>query len=818
MTGAGYHQYKMNDPRPSLFRRLAATALSAVLAALTPGLLPYRAAAQVVAGQGAAASGGAVPVVPRSGVPGAGLAPLSPAALTPGLQGALTPGFVPSPSLAPAAFQAAPAVPALPASALAAARPASAPQAFARAASASVRAETAAPALAVGETLAAAADARGQLEGAGRALEAAKAEASERGALEALFTGARRVFGALTGTNAASGTATASSPSSVAALTAAPQAASSVAVAPAAAPTAVALEGRGLQPGEKFLAAASSEKAVPPAPAPEAPKNEDWVNWHAVKWMFTQRTISTAAFILTSIAYPMVVIPAVGPVAFGALMALGPMASIALGPVNGMLAAKMTDPRKGLAMLAGLRAALAVVLPILALTGNVTFVPLLIASIANGWQFSLLMTSENAFMAKFAGRNQLPKLTTIGFTTYFSLQVLLGTLIVIGAYIDSWDPMIPFWISGAVHAGLVGLILWKIPAVKADAATLAKQAAARAEKAALSAAGRAKAFAGKASAFFKKYWKEAALFVASVGIYAYGVPLALPVIGTIAAGSPIWMSAALLYWVSRSDAFKKMWATGAVRNAILLSALSAALFYPFQNLALPLVATALGSKALIYGQLLGAFFFGQLVSNAAKAKDLPVVAGKPLEFWVRHAVVAMGMAWAAFRLFAGDPLVMAGAAAGAAALGYGLITLAKRMTDRGWIRFLGVGLAGSAGVALFWGSYPAIFASVMLMGLFLGPFVSAINGYIGKFSKNNEERAMNFGVSGSLFNAATSIGYALMTLNVSQSQNAFPAALWPIVAVFLAAGAVFYFAPRWLPGLPEKSLEGAPPAKPEAKK
>lgn len=793
-------------------------ALAVALALLLSG---QQAAAQFRAGAAGANAGSGVPVVPRvNGLPAGvnGLA-VPTAGLTPSLSG--VPAFTPAPTLspsftslpgAPAASLSAPSaapLPVLPASALA---PAGLAASRAPAAGALAGSDIG-PGL---KSLAAAHEGSGLKSGlSSAASELAEAKTPSLGArvLDRLFTGARELLGLGEGPAAVAPVAlTASAPAALqpAAPALAP-AAPTAAEARATPPSPVALVGRGLNPGERLLSSpADAPKAGEPAAAPQ-PGSPDYINWKGVKWMMIQRTISTAAFILTSIAYPIVVIQALGPLEFGALMALGPMASIALGPVNGLLASKMDNPRKGLAMLALLRAGLAVVLPVLALTGNVTFVPLLIASIANGWQFSLLMTSENAFMAKFAGRNHLGKLTTLGFTSYFMLQVTMGTLLVIGSFIDAWNPMTPFWISAAVHLALTVLILAKVPNIAPDAATLAKRAAAQAAAAAKGWAQRAKEFAAKAGAFLKKFWLEESLFAASIALYVWGVPFALPLVGAIAAGQPLFMSAALLFWVTRSAPFKKMWATGAVRNAILLSALSAGLFYPFQNLALPLVATALGSKALFYGQLLGAFFFGQLIANAAKAGGLPVLAGKPLEYWIRHAVVAMGAAWAAFRLFAGDPVTMAVAGAAAAAIGYGLISLTKRLTDRGWIRFLGVGLAGAAGVAAFWGVYPAIFASVMLMGLFLGPFVSAINGYITKNSKD-EERAMNFGVSSSLFNAATSIGYALMTLDVKVTGGAFPAALWPVVAVFAAAGVLFFLAPRWLPGLPEKSLASTQPA------
>lgn len=798
------------------------------LAAVLALLLAVQEASAIVVGQSVRApSASGVSAVPRvNGLPGgvaslalpsAGLAlglgglPALPAAnlgLVPSAALPAAAGFAPSASLsaaagfAPSAPQAA--VPGLapsPAAATAGAAPVpAAPRAAA---------EDIGPGLV---SLSAANEAPGsqkaRLADSAASIAEAKSPSAAAWALEKLFSGARELLGLGEGPAAVAPVAlTASAP---AALTPAP--AGLAASAPAAAegraepPSPVALVGRGLNPGEALLRSpADAPKAgEAPAAAPQ-PGSPDYINWTGVKWMMTQRTISTAAFILTSIAYPMVVIQAVGPLEFGALMALGPMASIALGPVNGVLASKMENPRKGLALLALLRSGLAVVLPLLALTGHVSFVPLLIASIANGWQFSLLMTSESAFMAKFAGRNHLGKLTTLGFISYFTLQVTMGTLLVVGSLIDAWSPMTPFWVSAAVHLALIFLIRAKVPDIAPDAAALARRAAAKAAAAAKGWGQRLREFAAGAGAFLKRFWLEESLFAASVALYVWGLPLALPFLGAVAAGQPLFMSAALLFWVTRSAPFKKMWAAGPVRNAILLLALSAGLFYPFQNLALPLIATALGSKAFFYGQLLGAFFFGQLVANAGKASGLPTLGGRPLEFWIRHGVVAMGAVWAAFRLFAGDPLVMAGAALGATALGYGLISLTKRLTDRGWIRFLGVGLSGAAGVAAFWGVYPAIFASVMLMGLFLGPFVSAVNGYITKNSKD-DERAMNFGVSSSLFNAATSIGYALMTLNIKVTGGTFPAALWPVVAVFALAGVVFFLAPRWLPGLPETSL------------
>ena len=793
-------------------RRVFAGLLAILTFAFAPGLAPYQAAAQVVNGAAAGRSGG-VPVVPAAGVNGAGIAPLSPAThLAPGLAGALSAPALSAPApalsaalapvaLTPSALNAA-AVPSLPASIVTA--QARALSAVALPAPAVVPSNAEAPREGA---LAPAADAKAHLALAGERLSAA-ADSEKTGLLDSLFTGARNIYGRLTGDNAATGSMVAS-PSAPAAAEAAPAAKASA--ASATAPTPVALVGTGLQPGDKFLtAAAADEKPQVPAPAPSAP--DAATGARALKWMYIQDAISMSVFIMTSIAYPMIVIPAVGGVTYGVLMALGPLAAIALGPLSGMIANRYA-PREGLAILSGLRAVLTVALPVMALTGMISFWPLLIASIANGWQFSLLMTSRTSYTRRFAITDpkqtrswlHIGNLTTIGFSIYFVLQVLLGSIGQIGGVVDAMSPMMPFWISAAVNVGLVGLNLWKIPKIANIVASAAGAVKAASEP-----------FTKKAAAFVRKFWKEIGLFAGTMAVYAWGLPFALPLIGT-GIGSPLWMAGALVWWISRTDTFKTVMSTPKIRNALLLSALAAGLIYPFQNLAMPLIAASLGAKALIYGQLLGAFFFGQLLSNASMAR-LPEVRIPLLnktvgaERLLQAGVLTLAAVWAGLRLFPGNIL----AVAGAVAVGMALIAVTSRLTHRGWIKFFGVGLMAAVGVALSWGFYPGIFASVMLLGLFVGPFVSAINAYI---SGNSDPKMVSqtFGVSSSLFNAMTSFGYGLLSATTkAYGEPAFPSALTPIIAVYLAAAVLFFLAPRWLPGLPEKSLRSPDPKKPAA--
>lgn len=785
--------------------RVLAGSLAILVFAFAPGLAPYQAAAQVI--NGAPVRGGGVPTVPVFGANGAGIAPLSPASfLAPSLTGGFAPSIgapiptfsqqpvVGAAAITPVAFGAA-SIPALPVSAIALAAQPNAAASIESKGAGSVTPATS------GEAV----DAKAHLAIAGEQLSAASSE-EKTGVLDSFFTGARSLYGRLTGTNAASGSVVA--PAGVAVQNDAPATTNLAATAP----TPVALVGTGLQPGDKFLTApAADEKAQVPAPA--APGAVDAATGaKAVKWMYIQDAISMSVFIMTSIAYPMIVIPAVGTVTFGVLMALGPLAAIALGPLSGMIATRFA-PREGLALLSGLRAVLTVALPIMALTGMISFWPLLIASIANGWQFSLLMTSRSAYTRRFAITDpkqsrswmHIGNLTTVGFSIYFLLQVMLGSIGQIGGLIDAMNPMTPFWISAAVNVGLVFLNYWKIPKI----ANLVSNAADAVKTA-------TEPFAKKAAAFVKKYWKEIGLLAGTVGVYAWGLPFALPLIGT-GIGSPLWMAAALVFWISRTDVFKKVMVTPKIRNALLLSALAAGLIYPFQNLAMPLIAASLGAKALIFGQLLGAFFFGQLLSNASMAR-LPEVkipfTTKTIkaERLLQGGVLALAAIWAGVRLFPGSFL----AAAAAVAIGAAIIAVTSRLTHRGWIKFYGVGLMAAVGVALSWGFFPGIFASVMLLGLFVGPFVSAITSYI---SGNSDPKMVSqtFGVSSSLFNAMTSFGYGLMAATTkAYGDPAFPSALTPIIAVYVAAAILFFFAPRWLPGLPETSLRPKEPKKPAA--
>ncbi|PIP84339.1 MAG: hypothetical protein CO113_07030 [Elusimicrobia bacterium CG_4_9_14_3_um_filter_62_55] len=179
----------------------------------------------------------------------------------------------------------------------------------------------------------------------------------------------------------------------------------------------------------------------------------------AVIGLFAQRTFSIGVFILTSIAYPFIAIEAVGVAQFGALMAFGPLAAIATGPLNGLIVDRLSA-RNAMALNTVVRAALALILPVLAALGYLNFTSLLIASVANGWLLSSIMTTEGAYVRRLAGDKHTNTVNSGAWMNYLVIQVVLGSIIGAGAIIDALNPMFAFYASAIVHAAVVLPIIW----------------------------------------------------------------------------------------------------------------------------------------------------------------------------------------------------------------------------------------------------------------------------------------------------------------------------------------------------------------------
>jgi hypothetical protein len=527
--------------------------------------------------------------------------------------------------------------------------------------------------------------------------------------------------------------------------------------------------------------------------------------------------------------------PAVGWIMYGTLMALGPLAAIATGPLNGIIADRLSA-RNSMVINMAIRSVLSLALPAFAWFGVLNFGTLLVSSVANGWILSSTMTTENAYIRRLAGKHQAT-VTVLSSVHYVGMQVLLGLILGIGAVVDKTNPLLAFLFSAVIHGLVIAPILWftmpnDTPQAKA--------------------AGPARKLSEKARAFFGKYWTELLLVAGAVGSYAF-------------LHSPLPIAAALFYWVLRTDTVRNLrrgaWrevapreneitariaeleAAGGSREeiaalqaeakvyqrrqfrAMLLSATQAVLTYPLQNFALPLIAVTLvgaSGKALLLGRLLGAIFFGNLIANSTQTDELPgvrlpwigQVSGQRM---VQAAVLGLAAAWAWTSLAPGS-IVAALATAGAAA---GLMWAVRRLSQRGWIKFLGVGLAAIWLSYLVWalpGMLPfmsvqtALFLSMLIYGLFTGPSSVAFTRYQQENTRKSDLGKI-FGIGSSFFNTFNSFGYGLLALAASLVTPAFPALLLPISIVYLAGGLVFWRAPKSMPGLPDSVLRQSVPPK-----
>ena len=145
-------------------------------------------------------------------------------------------------------------------------------------------------------------------------------------------------------------------------------------------------------------------------------------------------------------------------------------------------------------------------------------------------------------------------------------------------------------------------------------------------------------------------------------------------------------------------------------------------------------------------------------------------------------------------------------AAAAAAAGAVLMAWTGKLTDRGWIKYVGAGLAFLGLPLMLWGNIPALFAAVLMMGVFLGPTYNALGTYFYKNIPAGKSEG-TIAVRGSIFNGAISMGYAVMSLLTSVLHMGVPALLGPVYIACLLAGLGFLFLPKLLHGLPDKVLK-----------
>lgn len=547
-----------------------------------------------------------------------------------------------------------------------------------------------------------------------------------------------------------------------------------------------------------------SSARTPASKPPEAvaPPAADAPNKKALAGLFTSRTVSIASFILTSIAYPFLAVPAVGWAGYGALMAFGPLAAVATGPLNGLIAQRLSA-RDGMAVNAGIRAVLSLVLPVAAGLGFLNFWTLLAASVANGWIMNSVMTTEGTYLKKLATEKHLGTVNGFAWMNYLAVQVVLGLIVGVGSIVDQWDPSAAFYISAAVHALVVLPILWL---------TMPKLAP---QRAARPADVPAQGLASRLLPWLRSNVLPLAGVAAGVG-------------GYLAFSTTLPLVAAILYWVSRTQSFKDVWNGASAadpakakvgRRAMLYLALAALFMFPLQYFVLPATAAAIAGaagKGLLLGQLMGALFLGNLVSVAARAKlpDITLPGGRRMKATtlVRGAVVALAAGWSLASLAPWSLPVAALVAAAAA----GLIGLAGRLSDTGWLKLMGPGFAAMALPYAVWslgllpgvGVSAALMVSLLVAGMVYGPAFVTLNTYFQRWA-SPDRMGPAIGAQGSFFNAAVSIGYGLVALAAAAAP--LPALLGVLTLAYAAGGVLFWLAPRLLPGLPAGFLQAPAP-------
>lgn len=251
--------------------------------------------------------------------------------------------------------------------------------------------------------------------------------------------------------------------------------------------------------------------------------------------------------------------------------------------------------------------------------------------------------------------------------------------------------------------------------------------------------------------------------------------------------------------------------------AMLYLSLSALFLYPLQYFMVPRFTERVTGKpmsspesTLLFGRYLGSLFFGNMISTAANARlpavRVPLSGRVPLERFVQAAVAALAGIWFYTMLVPGSLLAAAGGALAAAAL----MALAAKLSARAWVRFIGAGFAGIWLPHLFWGAafLPAetlMYASLLLAGMAYGPAMVALSSMFQRAFSAKVLGKM-IGVQGSFFNAAISIGIGLSVAVYGALNPAFPALLAVFGGAYALLGALFFFAPRSLPALPETHL------------
>jgi hypothetical protein len=514
-------------------------------------------------------------------------------------------------------------------------------------------------------------------------------------------------------------------------------------------------------------------------PLPQA----DAIYRRAIYGLFVQRTMSIIAFIGTAIAYPFIAIPAVGVVGFGVLMAFGPFGAIATGPLNGIIAKKFSS-RNAMVLNTLVRTALNLLMPVLSLLGflapssPLAFASLLAVSIANGWNLSSVMTTEDIFINRFSGKH-LKTFIALAWMNALTVQVILTLIFGLGGVIDHWNPLIPYYVSVAAHLFVIlPIVLWTIP----NELHLVQKAAGALKLRIVAAAYSIKQKVVRVAYSLWDYRIETILLMGGLALY--------PILHT-----PIPATLALIFWISRTEGFGLLRQNRSLYYGLFFYSLLPLIIYPLQSYLLPLMAKFLAGeagKAQLYGELFGALLFGQLIANSAQARlplvSLPLLGRFGGQRLIQAGVLGLMAVWVYTKLIAGSIL----ATAVALAAGAVLMALSAKMDDRSRILFIGVGIPFILLPLFFWGNIPILFASLLIIGFAYGPAMVVVNNDFNKRLPEGQKETL-LAIKGSMFNAANSLGYGAAALAAIVYEPLLPGILKPMAFIYILAALAFVF-------------------------
>ncbi len=542
---------------------------------------------------------------------------------------------------------------------------------------------------------------------------------------------------------------------------------------------------------------AASMELARAASAPKGPAMPD-MDWKAFAGLMLGRSISIITFVGTTIAYPALATSIITSSAFGTLLALGAVVTIGAGFVVGKFAGKLS-PRAGMSLNAFLRGAFLLDVPLFAYFGILNYWTLLLGAAANGFVLASIITTEGTYLRQLFGFKNLGTVNAIFQLSAYAIQVIFGLMLGVGHFVDGHSLMIPFVVAAAAHFGLVLPLSWfLLPKPKKQETA---PAAASPAPAASPSADAKEPFVFFRSPALEALRRWAPPLLAAAGAAAF-----------VAFQTAIPVTVALALWMLTSDKFLSIARQDkAIAGAVGLVGLGAFVFYAIQNFAIPTMAKALGGadSGLLNGQMLGAMFFGFLLSISSLVKlpevRIPVIGRVGLQRLVQAALAGLAGYWMATGLLpvllpGATALAAAGVVVAATAAAIASMALAEFVSDKGWLSLLGLGFGALFVPAALWGSVPAMLGGLLAVGYFWGPAFTTLITYLQKRAPKDQLGPV-MGLNSSVLNAGISLGVASLSAVAAFSTPAFPFALGVVAAAGAAVGAVYFLASRLLPGL-----------------